>query len=132
MEYWDTFFTTYIGFTTADDVFQSLVRLFQDEEQSPVEHRTFLRIKYVLSPENSAMLNDFTTSIIAAMKYWATNPNLTIDTNVLSRIQEFAMSVRSSPRMTELANELHLVATQRVWMVFSAFQPLTLSHFTSL
>ena len=48
MEYWDTFFTTYIGFSTADDVFQSLVRLFQDAEPSPVEHRTFLRIKYAL------------------------------------------------------------------------------------
>jgi len=125
LEYWDIFFTTYSGFTTADDVFQTLVRLFEDAESSPAEHRTFLRIKYAPLLENLAVLTNCMTSIITAMKYWATNPYLTVDTTVLARIQEFSMSVGSSPRMTELATELHLVVTKRVWMVLAS---LDLSH----
>ena len=45
VDYRDTFFTTYIGFATADDVFQGLFRRFQDAEASPEEHRTLLRIR---------------------------------------------------------------------------------------
>jgi son of sevenless-like protein len=45
MEYRDAFFTTYIAFTTADDVFQSLVRRFHDAEAGTGQHLTLLRIK---------------------------------------------------------------------------------------
>ena len=44
-EYRDVFFTTYIAFTTADDVFQSLVRRFHDAEANTGQHHTLLRIK---------------------------------------------------------------------------------------
>ena len=63
------------------------------------------------------------------MKYWATNPYLTIDTNVLARIQEFSMSICSSPLMTELATELHLIVTKRVWL---ALVLLSTFHIVSL
>lgn len=45
VEYRDTFFTTYAAFTTADDVFQCLVRRFHYADVSPGQRRTLLRIK---------------------------------------------------------------------------------------
>lgn len=48
------------------------------------------------------------------MKYWASNRYLTIDTNVLARMQEFSMSIHSSTRMTELAAELRSIVNKRV------------------
>jgi hypothetical protein len=45
VDYRDTFLTTYVGFTTADDVLQNLVRRFKDAEASPGEQSTLLRIK---------------------------------------------------------------------------------------
>ena len=42
-EYRDTFFTTFPAFTTADEVFQSLVHRFHDAEASYPHHHASLR-----------------------------------------------------------------------------------------
>ena len=66
-------------------------------------------------------------SIIAAMKYWVTNPSFKVDTNILARMDQFAMSIQSPQTMEKMAKQLHLAVTEHVW--FQCFrQPLILSH----
>jgi hypothetical protein len=61
------------------------------------------------------------------MKYWATNLHFEVGIIVLTQMREFALSIQSSERMRELANELFSVTTERVWFQYF-FQFLALSH----
>lgn len=68
-------------------------------------------------------------SIINVMRYWVMTRYLTIDTNILSHMHEFALSIQgsdmmerlaltsiqSSERMKISANELCLAIAERVW-----------------
>src|SRR5882762_5067581 len=49
------------------------------------------------------------------MKYWVADPYLEVDISVLSQIQQFATSIQSSGRTTELARQLCSVTNERVW-----------------
>jgi hypothetical protein len=48
------------------------------------------------------------------MKDWLASPQIRADTNVLSQMQEFALSVKSSKTMSELANQLVQMIELRV------------------
>lgn len=67
------------------------------------------------SIHKSVLLADWMRSIINVMKYWMTTPYFKVDTNVLSRMMEFASSVQSLEPMNKLAQELYSTTANRVW-----------------
>lgn len=117
-EYRDVFLSTYVAFTTADEVLSLLLSQLHGADASPGQQRTLIRIY-----------------IITVMRYWLTCEHTRIDSAIKDKILAFAMSVVSHPstssRMRELAKELMMESgapispTSPVPSAFSSGVPLS-------
>ena len=82
---------------------------------------------------NQALSANCTYSIITVMKYWVTNRHYRVDTNILTEMGKFALTIDSSSTVKKLADDLALTTAERVWLhLFSQnFIGLILTHYSS-
>ena len=62
------------------------------------------------------LLTDWMCSIVKIMRYWVTEPNFKVDTNVLNAMKVFATSIMSSEPIERFAMGLHFAILERVWL----------------
>lgn len=131
MEYRGVFLSTYVAFTTADELLTRLLDLFHDTEAGPAQQRTEMRIKYVLVYLTWSSSTWTIFSIVVFMKQWVTCAYIRMESQIKDKIFEFTIAlVRSndtSVRMKDLAKELMLASGQPV-----RSPPTTLLSFISL